>query len=243
MTLAEASNAPRTTSLEANPGGTFSLFWEDSGLWHLLLDPSGHPRSTPRLVGRQQPSSWSAHGQPAYFARDGLGNLHMVWDSDADGIHYRKVDACGKALVADRLLQNEPSGIHGASICLSGQCLLVGYIRYEASYGEYRFAVQRLDLDGNPEGQPLSVPAGDGLQPLDGEMIGAPDGGLDIVLAVPDGGLFLHLDAAGNVTERAAIPYLPRGVMPWSRSWPGTPGKRAPLAGSWRRGYRKWVRK
>jgi uncharacterized membrane protein/DNA-binding transcriptional regulator YiaG len=214
VTVAEASNSPRTPHLEANPGGTFSLLWEDFGLWHLLLDPSGRPLSTPRLVGREQPSRWSMHGQAAFFARDALGDLHMVWEKDATMIHYRKVDASGKALVPDKLLLREPFGAHGASLCILDGSLLVGYVRYEPSLGEYRFAVQRLDLDGNRQGQELSVSAGDGVQPLDGEMLPAPDGGLDIVLAVPDGGLFMHLDATGRLTQRANIPYLPRGVIP-----------------------------
>jgi uncharacterized membrane protein len=45
-------------------------------------------------------------------------------------------------------------------------------------------------------------------------MLPAPGGALDIVLAVPDGGLFLHLDPAGTTTKRAIIPYLPGGVLP-----------------------------
>jgi uncharacterized membrane protein len=138
----------------------------------------------------------------------------MVWDFGQTSIHYRKVDSNGNAIVPDRVLLAEPFGAHGPSIRIAGTGLVVGYIRYDPHFGEYRFVVQHLDLEGRPVGPELSIATGDGSQPLDGEMVLATDGGLDIVLAVPDGGIFLHIDAAGRVVQRWAIPFLPRGVLP-----------------------------
>lgn len=213
-TVAQASHAVSGLYLVANPGGTHSLYWEGGGLWHLLLDSGGRALSTPRLIGRERPTFWSPHGTAQYFARDASGDIHMVWDVGGSSIHYRKVDPLGKVLVPDRLIRSNAYGVHGATLCIAGEDLLTGYMSYEPQYGEYRFVVQRMDLNGEAKGRQAYLSSGGWGQPLDGELQPASDGGANVVLACSEGGIYLHLGADGAVDLVAPVQFLPRGVIP-----------------------------
>jgi uncharacterized membrane protein/DNA-binding MarR family transcriptional regulator len=211
--VSEASNPPSVTSLFAGADGTFSLCWEDNGLWHILLDAGGKPLTAARLLGHERPDFWAGSGSAPNFVRDPSGNLFTVWDSSGTEIHLRETDPKGRILVADRLVRSNPYGVHGPSISADGNGVLVGYTSYEPAFGEYRFALAKVDAGGQVASERFVTPGGGELL-IDAAFLPSPDGDVHIVMSTLSGGLYLKVDPGGLVRFRVSIPLLGGSRLP-----------------------------
>ena len=213
VNVAEASNSPAGTFLFAGADGTFSLCWEDNGLWHILLDDGGKPVSAARLLGHEKPTYWAGSGSAPCFARDRSGNLYTVWDSSETEVHLREMDPQGRTLVADRLLRTNPAGVHGPSIFTDGSGIIVGYTSYEPAFGEYRYALMHLDASGHVTSERFVSP-GSGETLVDGAFLPSSDGDVHLVLSTRSDGLYVRVDPGGVVRSRVTIPLLGGGRLP-----------------------------
>ena len=209
--VASSARAVSWNSLTAGPGGSFSLFYDAEGLWHLGLDASGRPLAAPRLLGRERPAYWSSSGTAPYYASDASGNLWTVWDSSGTDIRLRKTDPQGRVAIPDLLLCSNPAGAHGPSVAAAPGGMVVGYTSCEPA--GYRYVLARVDGNGAVSSR-IDFAAGGGVQLLDGAFLVSPDGQFHIALSTSSGGIYLESDPAGTVLSRLAVPLLQAGALP-----------------------------
>ncbi len=209
--VAAASSPASWSRLTAGPDATLDLFYEADGLWYLKLDGSGLPLAAPRLLGREKPTSWSTSGTATYCAADASGDLWNVWDSSGTGIRLRKTDARGGVVIQDRLIRQNPAGVHGPSVAAAPGGIVVGYV--SCTPDGYFYMLARVDASGAVVSE-IPVAAGEGAQLLDGAFLPAPDGRFQVALSTLSGGIFLELDSDGAVLERVAVPLLRGDALP-----------------------------
>jgi uncharacterized membrane protein/DNA-binding MarR family transcriptional regulator len=209
--VASSSSSVSWSRLTAGPDGSFSLYYGAGGLWHLVLDGSGHPLAAPRLLGREEPTFWSTSGTAPFYATDPSGDIWTAWDRSGTEIHLRKTDSRGNVIIQDLLVRTNAAGAHGPSVAAVQGGIVVGYTSWEPA--GCRYVLARTDESGTVTSE-LQVAAGEDAQLRDGAFLVTPDGRFQVVLSTLSGGMFLELDPAGAVLWQLAVPLLGKDTLP-----------------------------